>query len=192
MLNDEALPLLDRLAHDMRSPIHNLLALCELLLAGNYGPLATAQLEPLADLQAQGSRMQDLVEETLDLVRLAAGRYQPEPSRLSPWILIESVAARYGAAVTGTAGSAIQQDAAKLERVLDRLVQHAARTGQPTIEVVRPSPLVLRIFPVAEATFDPLAAPQPLGPSVARALARLCGGEVTLEDGAFLLTIPEM
>ena|SRR5689334_24466463 len=191
MLNDQAFALLDRLAHDLRAPIHNLLALCELLTSGTYGPVAPALEEPLADLQAQGTRMQDLVEETLDLVRLGGGRYQPEPSELSPSIAIERVAARYGAVVSGRAGATLHQDAAKLERMLDRLVRHAARTGRPTIEMALASALVVRIFPVADAAFDPLAAPQPLGPSVARALARLCKGDVTLENGAFVLTLPD-
>ncbi|HJZ84497.1 MAG TPA: histidine kinase dimerization/phospho-acceptor domain-containing protein [Polyangia bacterium] len=190
MLNDDALALLDRLAHDLRAPVHNVLALCETLAGGIYGEVSESQREPLRDLETEGRRLQDLVEETLDLVRLAAGRYRMEAAEFSPAISIAKVAARHGAEVTGAPLGPVVQDQAKFERLLDRLVHFCQKEGTPCIQVVAAAPLTLRVTPAPEASFDPLAAPNPLGPPVARALARLLGGDVTLEPGAFVVRLP--
>jgi hypothetical protein len=196
LLNDagapspDALALLDRLAHDLRAPVHNVLALAELLSADVYGPPLPAQQEPIADLVREGKRMQDLVEETLDLVRLFSGRYQAEPTEFAPQPVIERVAAGYGAIVRGLAPGTMVQDLAKLERILDRLLAQAARAGLPAVEILPRDQLDLRIAPVGEASFDPLDAPRALGPPVARALARLLGGDVAIQDGAFVLELP--
>ena len=187
MLNPDALSLLDRLAHDLRAPLHSMLALTELLQNGVYGEVAAEQKEPLADLEAEGRRMQDLIEETLDLVRLSAGRYKPELSEVDVRQVAAKVAARHGASVTGAADARTQQDAGKLERLLDRLLQHAARSGKPILNVRSPNEIT--VAPAGEVSFDPLDAPHPLGPAVARALAKLLGGDVTVEGGAFVVRL---
>ena len=187
MLNPDALALLDRLAHDLRAPLHSMLALAELLQSGVYGEVAAEQKEPIADLEAEGRRMQDLIEETLDLVRLSAGRYKPELSDIDVRQLVAKVAAKHGAQVTGAAEARTRQDAPKLERLLDRLVQHAARTATPTVNVR--SPKEITVAPAGDVSFDPLDAPHPLGPPVAKALARLLGGDVVVESGAFVVRL---
>jgi signal transduction histidine kinase len=187
MLNPDALALLDRLAHDLRAPLHSMLALCELLRGGVYGELAAEHREPIGDLEGEARRMQDLVEETLDLVRLAAGRYKPERQDVDVRAIADAVAARHGAQVLGVPVAPARQDAQKLERLLDRLVMHAARSGAVTLEVV--SARELRVAPAGEVSFDPLDAPHPLGPPVARALARVLGGDVAIERGAFVVRL---
>ena len=187
MLNPDALALLDRLAHDLRAPLHSMLALAELLQSGVYGEVAAEQKEPIADLEAEGRRMQELIEETLDLVRLSAGRYKPEIAEVDVRQVAAKVAQRHGAHVTGEVEARTKQDAPKLERLLDRLVVHAMRAGMPTVEVR--SAHEIRIGPAGEVSFDPLDAPHPLGPPVARALAQLLGGEVEVEGGVFVVRL---
>ena len=180
MLNGEALAFLDRLAHDLRAPIHSVLALCELLRGGIYGPLLAAQDAALDDLEAEGRRMQDLIEETLDLVRLSAGRLEARATLFAPAEVLARVAARHRATLLGAAPPTLRQDAEKLDRLCDRLAQIAARAGTPVLEVSAGLPLRLSIGPAPESALDPRAVP-PLGLEVARGLARLLGGEVRLE-----------
>jgi signal transduction histidine kinase len=187
MLNPDTLALLDRLAHDLRAPLHSVLALCELLQSGVYGEVAAAQREPIADLEMEGRRMRDLVEETLDLVRLAAGRYKPEPEDIDVSQVVTRVAVRHGAHIRGAAEARARQDPAKLERLLDRLMAHAARSGAVSVEVI--SAQEIRVAPAGEVSFDPLDAPHPLGPPVAKALARVLGGDVVVESGAFVIRL---
>jgi signal transduction histidine kinase len=192
MLNNSTLALLDRMAHDLRAPLHAILALCELLEADVYGPLAQAQRGPVADLAAEGQRMQDLLEEALDLVRLQAGRYRPEPVTFDPAVTLRRVTDRWGAELVAPPGAAARQDEAKLERLVDRLVCHARRRGAPRVELVSAPPLLVRVTPVVDVSFDPLDLPQPLGPAVARGLARLCGGDVYVDGGGFVIDLPEL
>ena len=187
MLNPDPLALLDRLAHDLRAPLHSKLALCERLQSGVYGEVAAEQREPIADLESEGRRMQDLVEETLDLVRLTAGRYKTEPQDIDVRQVATRVAARHAARASGVAEARAMQDPNKLERLLDRLIVHAARAGAVTVEVV--SAKEIRVSPAADVSFDPLDAPHPLGPPVAKAMAQLLGGDVTVEAGAFVVRL---
>ena len=189
MLNPDSLALLDRLAHDLRAPLHSMLALCELLQSGVYGEVAAEQREPIADLESEGRRMQDLVEETLDLVRLASGRYKAELQEIDVRQVATRVAARHAARASGVAEARAMQDPNKLERLLDRLIVHAARAGAVTVDVV--SAKEIRVSPAGpgEVSFDPLDAPHPLGPPVAKAMAQLLGGDVTVEAGAFVVRL---
>src|SRR5262249_1615901 len=123
--------------------------------------------------------------------RLAAGRYQPEPAEFSPHVMLIELAHRYHGVLEGEA-ALVRQDATKLKRIVDRLVHHAAQRGRPRIIVVASRPLRLRIGPCDEVSFDPLAAPSPLGPAVARELTRLLGGEVTYGQDYFEVELPDL
>jgi signal transduction histidine kinase len=191
MLDVDPLALLDRLAHDLRQPVHNVLALCEVMTSGVYGQVSHELREPLADLAAEGARMQALVEDTLDLVRIAAGRARPEPVRCHLAALLERVCGRLGAEWVGTTPTSVYVDEAKLERALDRLVGAARGTGGKVRITVEPElPLRARIEPAPDVSFDPVAPAPTLGPAVARELLRLLGGDVRREAGAFLLEVP--
>jgi signal transduction histidine kinase len=191
MLDVDPLALLDRLAHDLRQPVHNVLALCEVMTSGMYGQVSLELREPLSDLAAEGARMQALVEDTLDLVRIAAGRARPEPVRCQLGSLLERVCGRWGAECVGTTPTLVYVDEAKLERALDRLIGAAGRGGNKVRIRAEPElPLRLRIEPAPEVSFDPVAPAPTLGPAVAREMVRLLGGDVRREAGAFLLEVP--
>jgi signal transduction histidine kinase len=191
MLDVDPLALLDRLAHDLRQPVHNVLALCEVMTSGMYGQVSLELREPLADLAAEGARMQALVEDTLDLVRIAAGRARPEPVRCDLAGLLERVCGRCGAEWVGTTPTSVYVDEPKLERALDRLIGAATRTGEKVRVTTEPElPLRVRIEPAPEVSFDPMAPSTTLGAAVARELLLLLGGDVRREAGAFLLEVP--
>ncbi|MCG3133332.1 MAG: Adaptive-response sensory-kinase SasA [Planctomycetes bacterium] len=128
---------LDHVAHEVRTPAASLLALGEELASGHVAP--DRQALYAQHMHAEARRLARLVEDTLDLSRLDAGRlvYERAPADLRGVARagIDAVAAPAGGSPPATRLVApdepvvVAADAAALSRVVRNLVDNAGRHG---------------------------------------------------------------
>lgn len=65
---------LSTMSHELRTPLNSILGFSEILAEANKGPLNDAQREILRHIQDSGKHLLSLVNDTLDLARIEAGR----------------------------------------------------------------------------------------------------------------------
>jgi signal transduction histidine kinase len=124
-------------SHELRTPLTVLRGYAETLQKDDPSPDVRAQF--VATMVANASRMQQLVDDLLDLSRIESGTWQPRPSRVELEPLVREAwqslldAARGNAASLGFA-TAIAPDAAEawadpeaLREILANLLDNAAR-----------------------------------------------------------------
>lgn len=147
------------LSHELRTPLNVIIGYHELLLEGEYGPLADGQVPPLRRAQRSAHDLYELVQGTLDLGRLETGRIAVDLERVDLRHLALSVArglepilcdkpdVRLETAVPADLPP-LRTDPSKLAIVLRNLVHNAlkftragsvtvdARVDEPGIEIV--------------------------------------------------------
>lgn len=198
---------LDHVAHEVRTPAGALLALSEELATGNVP--AARQATYHAHLASEARRLARLVEDTLDLSRLDAGRlvFSRSPTDLRGVVAEGIAAAAAEDAVTFRApvdAVVVNADAPALRRAVRNLVDNALRHGateprpEVTIErdadharvVVRdhgPGIAPERIASVFERFLrEPSATHEQkgvgVGLAICREIVRAHGGEMTVES----------
>lgn len=134
---EERQTFLDHVAHEVRTPAAALLALSEELASGNVAPDRAPVYH--AHLETEARRLARLVEDTLDLSRLDAGRlvFAATPLDLRDVAREGAEAVAAGAAGErprvrlrlGDAAVPVRGDAAALRRVVKNLVDNAVRHG---------------------------------------------------------------
>lgn len=72
------------MSHELRSPLNVLIGYCELLLDGAFEPLKGEQTDIVKKLKQQSEYLLTMVNATLDLSRLQAGRIPVEVSEIEP------------------------------------------------------------------------------------------------------------
>ncbi len=69
--------------HEIRTPIHSILSLSELLLNGTVAPVDKAQEKPLGFIRKAAQQLSELVDDLLDLAKVEAGKMAVRRDRFS-------------------------------------------------------------------------------------------------------------
>jgi CheY-like chemotaxis protein len=201
-----------------------ILGFTDALLAGVDGPLNDEQRASLGWVQRGGRDLLGLINEILDLSKIEAGKLTLDPQPFDPRELVESVVAQHRSLAvqkriqltlrTDDAPDSVILDRQRVQQILVNLIGNALKfTEAGTVEVVADGGAeeVLHVevrdtgpgIPTdkSEAIFEEFSridgdAPGTgLGLAICRRLARVMGGDVTVESvvgegSTFHLTLP--
>ena len=80
---------LANVSHELRTPLNAIVGFVDLLRDGVYGELAPRQLNPVDRVAASAAHLRHLVDQILDIAKMAAGRMEmhSEPVDLRPFVI---------------------------------------------------------------------------------------------------------
>src|SRR4026207_1655944 len=80
---------LANVSHELRTPLNAIVGFVDLLREGVYGELSPRQVKPVERIEASANHLRHLVDQILDLAKMAAGRLDvhSESFDLRPFIL---------------------------------------------------------------------------------------------------------
>src|SRR5206468_2242878 len=73
---------LANISHELRTPLNAIVGFVELLKDGVYGDLSARQVPPVDRIAASATHLGHLVDQVLDIARIAAGRLEVHPETL--------------------------------------------------------------------------------------------------------------
>jgi signal transduction histidine kinase len=137
---------LANVSHELRTPLNAIVGFVDLLREGVYGELAPRQIKPVERIEASANHLRHLVDQILDLAKMAAGRLDVHTEVLDvrPFILdvaseVESLLNEKNLSLSLTMGSAlprIRTDPVHLRQILVNLIGNAIKyTDKGTIVV---------------------------------------------------------
>lgn len=137
---------LANVSHELRTPLNAIVGFVDLLREGVYGDLAPRQVKPVERIEASANHLRHLVDQILDLAKMAAGRLDVHTEILDvrPFILdvaseVESLVNEKDLSLSLTMGSAlprIRTDPTHLRQILVNLIGNAVKyTNKGTIVV---------------------------------------------------------
>ncbi|MEO9250175.1 MAG: HAMP domain-containing sensor histidine kinase [Gemmatimonadaceae bacterium] len=137
---------LANVSHELRTPLNAIVGFVDLLREGVYGELTPKQTGPVQRIEASASHLRHLVDQILDLAKMAAGRLEihSEPIDLRPFILdvaseVESLVAEkslYLSLAMSSALPRVRTDATHLRQIILNLLGNAVKyTHTGTISV---------------------------------------------------------
>jgi signal transduction histidine kinase len=228
---------LANVSHELRTPLNAIVGFVDLLRDGVYGDLAPRQVNPVERIAASAAHLRHLVDQILDIAKMAAGRMDmhPESVELRPFVL--DVASEFEALISdrglnlslaiGGSLPRVRTDPTHLRQIIVNLLGNAVKytpTGgiairarvvderSPSRAVGTPSPAgapqggrvwvtlqiadsgigiaagdLGRIFEEFEQVNagprgDSMQRGTGLGLPISRRLARLLGGDITVES----------
>ncbi len=128
---------LANVSHELRTPLNAIVGFVDLMRDGFYGELTPRQAAPVHRIEASASHLRDLVDQILDLAKMAAGRLEvhPELVDLRPFILdvaadVEPLANEKGLAVSLGVGPLLPRlrtDPTHLRQILVNLLGNAVK-----------------------------------------------------------------
>ncbi|MCC6524314.1 MAG: HAMP domain-containing histidine kinase [Polyangiaceae bacterium] len=144
--------------HELRTPIHGIASVAELVESGVYGPVTDRQTEACRTIQASAQSLQKLVDDLLLLARSEAGKLAFDAAPVAPAELVESVVASTHWMLGKKAVKLdvvvepdlphLVTDRGKLAQVLVNLLGNAVKFtpegGRVTLDVRRAPPEALR------------------------------------------------
>jgi signal transduction histidine kinase len=215
---------LANVSHELRTPMNAILGFTDALLAGVDGPLNEDQQASLGWVRRGGRDLLGLINEILDLSKIEAGKLTIDPQPFDPRELVESVVAQHRSLAAQKEIALSWEDAGtpdlvvldqqRVRQILVNLIGNAlkftdagdvtaisggATEGRFSVAVRDTGP---GIEPAQHAAifeeFGQGASDAPgtgLGLAISRRLARVMGGEVTVESelghgATFRLTLP--
>jgi len=138
---------LANVSHELRTPLNAIVGFVDLLREGVYGELAPRQIKPVERIEASANHLRHLVDQILDLAKMAAGRLDvhAEVLDIRPFILdvaseMESLVNEKSLILSLTMGSAlprIRTDQTHLRQILVTLVGNAIKYTEKGTIVVR-------------------------------------------------------
>jgi signal transduction histidine kinase len=133
---------LANISHELRTPLNAIVGFVELLKDGVYGDLSPRQVPPVDRIAASATHLRHLVDQVLDIAKIAAGRLEvhPETIVLRPFVLnvaseLESLVNERGLAFSIAIGASlprVRTDPTHLRQILVNLIGNAVkytRTG---------------------------------------------------------------
>jgi signal transduction histidine kinase len=134
-------------SHELRTPLNAIVGFVDLLREGVYGELSPRQVKPVERIEASANHLRNLVDQILDLAKMAAGRLDvhPEILEVRPFILdvaseVESLVSEKGLSLSLTMGSSIPRirtDPTHLRQILVNLIGNAVKYTSAGTIVVR-------------------------------------------------------
>jgi signal transduction histidine kinase len=133
-------------AHEFRTPLTSLRMAIHILLEGTVGPISGKQEDLLRGAREDCERLQDIVDDLLDLSRIQAGKVEVQPASISSKSLVEGAVANRSAAAAaakvrlaaeiGEPVLPVLADADRIALVLDNLIGNAIRHSPAGREVI--------------------------------------------------------
>jgi len=80
---------LANVSHELRTPLAAIVGFVDLLREGAYGDLTPRQVGPVERIESSANHLRELVEQVLDLAKMAAGRLEVhvEPLKIRPFVI---------------------------------------------------------------------------------------------------------
>jgi signal transduction histidine kinase len=138
---------LANVSHELRTPLNAIVGFVDLLREGVYGDLAPRQVKPVERIEASANHLRHLVDEILDLAKMAAGRLDvhTEVLDIRPFVLdvaseVESLVSEKDLNLSLAMGSAlprIRTDPTHLRQILVNLIGNAVKYTEKGTIVVR-------------------------------------------------------
>jgi signal transduction histidine kinase len=138
---------LANVSHELRTPLNAIVGFVDLLREGVYGELAPRQVKPVERIEASANHLRHLVDQVLDLAKMAAGRLEihTETIDLRPFVLdvaseIESLVSEKGLSLSLVMGAAlprIRTDPTHLRQILVNLLGNAVKYTNEGSIVIR-------------------------------------------------------
>jgi signal transduction histidine kinase len=137
---------LANVSHELRTPLNAIVGFVDLLRDGVYGELNPRQIGPVERIEASANHLRHLVDQILDLAKMAAGRLEVhrEPVDLRPFVFdvaseVESLVTEKGLTFSLAVGATlprIRTDPTHLRQILVNLLGNAVKfTSAGTIAV---------------------------------------------------------
>ena len=143
---------LANVSHELRTPLNAIVGFVDLLREGVYGDLSPRQVKPVERIEASANHLRHLVDQILDLAKMAAGRLDvhAEPLDIRPFILdvaseVESLVNEKGLSLSLAMGSSlprIRSDPTHLRQILVNLLGNAIKYTDTGSIVVKTRSLV--------------------------------------------------
>ena len=128
---------LANVSHELRTPLNAIVGFVDLLREGVYGDLSPRQVKPVERIEASANHLRHLVDQILDLAKMAAGRLDVHAETLDvrPFILdvaseVESLVNEKDLNLSLVMGSAlprIRTDPTHLRQILVNLLGNAIK-----------------------------------------------------------------
>ena len=128
---------LANVSHELRTPLNAIVGFVELLRDGFYGDLTPRQVPPVDRIAASATHLRHLVDQVLDIAKMAAGRLEvhAETIVLRPFVLnvaseLESLVSEKGLALSITVGASlprVRTDPTHLRQILINLIGNAVK-----------------------------------------------------------------
>jgi len=128
---------LANVSHELRTPLNAIVGFVDLLREGVYGELSPRQVKPVERIEASANHLRHLVDQILDLAKIAAGRLDVHTESLDvrPFILdvaseVESLVNEKSLSLSLVMGSAlprIRSDPSHLRQILVNLLGNAIK-----------------------------------------------------------------
>jgi signal transduction histidine kinase len=128
---------LANISHELRTPLNAIVGFVELLKDGVYGDLSPRQVPPVDRIAASATHLRHLVDQVLDIAKIAAGRLEvhPETLVLRPFVLnvaseLESLVNERGLNLSIAVGATlpkVRTDPTHLRQILVNLIGNAVK-----------------------------------------------------------------
>jgi len=128
---------LANVSHELRTPLNAIVGFVEMLRDGVYGELGPRQGQPVERIAASATHLRHLVDQVLDIAKMAAGRLEvhPEPIVLRPFVLnivseLEPLISEKGLTLSITVGATlprVRSDPTHLRQIIVNLVGNAVK-----------------------------------------------------------------
>jgi signal transduction histidine kinase len=128
---------LANVSHELRTPLNAIVGFVDLLREGVYGELSPRQVPPVDRIAASATHLRHLVDQVLDIAKMAAGRLEvhPEVIALRPFVLnvvseLESLIAERDLTLSIAVGVSlprVRTDPGHLRQILVNLIGNAVK-----------------------------------------------------------------
>lgn len=131
---------LANVSHELRTPLNAIVGFVDLLRDGVYGDLAPRQVNPVERIAGSAAHLRHLVDQILDIAKMAAGRMEmhPEPVDLRPFVIdvaseFEPLIAERGLNLSLAIGGSlprVRTDPTHLRQIIVNLLGNAVKYTQ--------------------------------------------------------------